>query len=120
MHYVCIEDNLITTILNYVPAAPESVRVVKISDEDNAKILAMTHCFDVKTNKIVPVSPAQSAAFNAASESDKYLAFLDKTDWKILRHMREIALGVSTSLSEDEYVALEKKRDKAAKMVSRK
>jgi hypothetical protein len=45
-------------------------------------------------------------------------AFLDATDFKVLRHIRQKALGQELSLSEEEYLALEQQRsDAAAKIV---
>jgi len=40
--------------------------------------------------------------------------FLNSTDWKILRHIREQALSKSTTLSQAEYLELERQRDLAA------
>lgn len=41
-------------------------------------------------------------------------AFLDATDFKVLRHFRQKALGQELSLSEEEYLALEQQRSDAA------
>lgn len=38
-------------------------------------------------------------------------AFLSATDWKVLRHIREKAIGKKTTLSDGEYLALENERD---------
>lgn len=38
------------------------------------------------------------------------LAFLKETDWKVLRHVGQKALGVATSMTEEEYLALEQER----------
>ena len=43
------------------------------------------------------------------------LLFLSSTDWKILRHIREKQLGISTTLSEKQYTELETLRQEAAK-----
>jgi len=42
------------------------------------------------------------------------LAFLAATDFKVLRHIRQKALGQQLSLSEEEYLALEQQRSDAA------
>ena len=52
-----------------------------------------------------------------AEKSKKAKAFLSSTDWKVLRHIRETQLGIQTTLSTKEYVALEKERHKQAKLV---
>jgi hypothetical protein len=41
-------------------------------------------------------------------------AFLDSTDFKVLRHIRQKALGQELSLSEEEYLVLEQQRSDAA------
>lgn len=41
-------------------------------------------------------------------------AFLDATDFKVLRHIRQKALGQQLSLSEEEYLHLEQQRSDAA------
>lgn len=48
------------------------------------------------------------------SEARNYLA---STDWKVLRHLREIALGKATSLNEEEYIALESERERISNQV---
>jgi hypothetical protein len=42
------------------------------------------------------------------------LTFLASTDWKVLRHIRQKALGETTSLTEEEYLALELQRSQVA------
>jgi hypothetical protein len=47
------------------------------------------------------------------------LKLLAESDWKILRHLREQALGIPTSLSSSEYLALEQERaDAAARIIN--
>jgi hypothetical protein len=38
MHYVCIENNLVVSILSYQPSVPETVTVQEISDEQANQI----------------------------------------------------------------------------------
>lgn len=40
--------------------------------------------------------------------------FLNSTDWKVLRHIRELALNQPTSLSHEQYIELEQARAEAA------
>ena len=46
-------------------------------------------------------------------------AFLAETDWKILRHIREQHLGVTTSMTSAEFDALEQERQDKAKAIVR-
>ena len=114
MHYVCIEDNVIISILNYEPSVPESVTVVTITDEDSAQIENQTHFFDVETQTVKPVADE----ILAQKEQDKLNAvereFLNSTDWKILRHLRQKSLDLTTSLTEEQYLDLEQQRQAAA------
>jgi hypothetical protein len=114
MHYVCIEDNVIISILNYEPSVPESVTVVTITNEDHAQIENQTHFFDVETQTVKPVADE----ILAQKEQDKLNAvereFLNSTDWKILRHLRQKSLDLTTSLTQEQYLELEQQRQAAA------
>jgi hypothetical protein len=118
MHYICIENNIIISVLNYEPNVPGTVEVYAISDEDHSNILNDTHFFDIKTKQVKshPKSYLKSKAVALENEetnaANKY--FLNTTDWKILRHIRQKALSVPTSLTEEEYIALEEARQTAA------
>lgn len=59
-------------------------------------------------------SQLERQAINAES-----LAFLASTDFKVLRHIRQKALGQELSLSEEEYLALEQQRSDAAARIIR-
>lgn len=54
----------------------------------------------------------EQAAIN--KEAHQYLA---STDYKVLRHLRQGALGVVTTLSNEEYLQLEISRDEASKRI---
>jgi hypothetical protein len=47
------------------------------------------------------------------------LAYLASTDWKALRHIRQKALGVPTSLSDEAYLELEEERAAKAALIIR-
>lgn len=53
----------------------------------------------------------------ARAESDAALKFLVETDYKVLRHIRQKALGQQLTLSEEEYLILEQQRSDAANKV---
>jgi len=114
MNYVCIENNLVVSILNYEPTVPDSVEVVEITDSQAAQIDAQTHYFDV-SSRSVTMMPAEVTAQQAAVVANsKERAFLNSTDWKVLRHLRQKALNIPTSLSDEEYLELEQQRQAAA------
>ncbi len=114
MYYVCIENNQITGIQNYEPAVPNTVSVITISDTQHAQIMAQTHVFDVASRTIVAVDQT----IISQREQDKLNGiereFLNSTDWKVMRHIRQKALGIATSLTDAEYTELEQQRQTAA------
>lgn len=114
MYYICIEDNKIVSVLDYQPNVPASVRVVEITDEQNQSILNRTHYFDVSSNSVKTVSAEQSQLNLQAKSALEKQQFLDSTDWKVMRHIRQKALGIETTLTEEEYIALEQERQIAA------
>jgi hypothetical protein len=117
MHYVCIENNIVTSILNYEPSVPESVSVVAISDSDQANIENYTHFFDVETETVIPLASDIIVQLEQEKLNAVRREFLNSTDWKILRHMRQKALNLATSLTDEEYLALEQQRNDAAAQI---
>ena len=117
MYYVCIENNIVTSVLNYRPSAPVTVKICEITDEQNDQLIQGTHIFDTIVNKVIP----QDKSVLDAKEIDRQNAVkrnkLQSTDWVVLRHIREKALGVPTSISEEEYVKIEQERQEIAKSI---
>ena len=117
MNYVCIENNLVVGVLNYQPNVPGSVTVVEITDAQAAQIAAQTHYFDVPSRSVTAVSSAITAQKVADVANGQEREFLNSTDWKVLRHIRQKALNIATSLSDAEYIQLEQQREAAAARV---
>ena len=117
MHYVCIENNAVTSILNYRPNVPKTVEVVEISDAEHEQCVQGTHYFNVIQRKVVSqdkrVIDQQQVEKQNAIKQHK----LQSTDWIVLRHIREKALGLPTSISEDEYIKMEEERQEIAKSI---
>lgn len=118
MHYVCIENNQITAILNYQPNTPNGVQVVSIDDEQYDQIVNGTHYFDILTNRVQSLTAEQILEKSTYDTNSVHREFLNRTDWKILRHMREQALGLQTSLTQQEYLELEQQRQTAADSIT--
>jgi len=114
MHYVCIENNLVISVLSYQPNVPSSVEVVEITDAQAAQIAAQTHYFDVAIKAVAAVAAGVTAQRATDVANGQEREFLNSTDWKILRHIRQKALNVATSLSDAEYIQLEQQREAAA------
>lgn len=60
-----------------------------------------------------------SAKLDQEKLNDEAQKFLDSTDFKVLRHIRQKALGQELSLSEEEYLVLELERSDAAARIVR-
>lgn len=114
MHYVCIENNKVINILGYQPSVPSTVTLSTITDEEYTKIMAQTHAFDVASKQVIPVADSVAAQKAQDILNAQQREFLNSTDWKVLRHFRQKSLGIATSLTEAEYLALEQQREDAA------
>jgi hypothetical protein len=117
MHYVCIENNLVVSILSYQPNVPSSVTMVEITDSQAAQIVAQTHYFDVSSRTVAAVAAGITAQRAADIANGQEREFLNSTDWKVLRHIRQKALNIATSLSDAEYIQLEQQREAASARV---
>lgn len=114
MHYVCVENNQVTTILNYKPNVPETVTVVEISEEQYQLLVRGDHFFDTDIMGISPLGDQIIQQNKLIDDNASKMEYLKSTDWMVLRHVREKALGLETSLTEDKYLQLEKKRQDTA------
>lgn len=115
MKYICIENNTVVSVLDYEPNVPSTIEVVKVSLDNFALIEAKTHYFNVATKTIEKNKDEDLLKLHQESTNRKNLQFLSDTDWKVLRHTREKALGLPTSMTEIEYLSLEQERQIAAK-----
>ena len=118
MNYVCIENNLVVSVLSYQPNVPSSVSVVEITDEQANQIAAQTHYFDVSSRSVTAVAAGITAQKVKDIANGQEREFLNSTDWKVLRHIRQKALNISTSLSDAEYIQLEQQREAAAARIT--
>jgi heme A synthase len=114
MHYVCIENNQVTGIQSYEPAVPNTVSVITITDEQHQQIMNQTHRFDVASKTVVAIESAILAEKEQHRLNGIEREFLNSTDWKILRHIRQKALNVPTTLTDAQYIELEQQRQAAA------
>lgn len=115
--FICVEDDIITSILDYIPSVPESISVKEITDEEYQKIITGYYYFDIKKRKVLPYEGEQLKQLVIRDKNIENQSYLNKTDWMILRHIREKMLNQSTSLTEEEFIELEKTRQKSAKAI---
>jgi hypothetical protein len=117
--YVCIdtEINQITSVLNYVPNVPRNISIVEITDEQDKQIKDQTHFFDIVSRTVMPM-PQSTLDRQQQDKANIILReFLNSTDWQVMRHIRQKALGIQTTLSDSEYLDLENRRQNAANSI---
>ncbi len=114
MHYVCVENEIIVSILNYQPSVPGSVAVFEITDQQAAQIQAQTHYFDLNSQTVKVVAGDLAAQKSQELSNAEKRELLNSTDWKVLRHIRQKALGIPTTLSDAQYLELEQQRETAS------
>lgn len=119
MHYVLVEDNRVISILSYEPTVPPSVGVYPIANDVYVSLTAGTHYFDLDAKEVkeIPKEVAQhQLKLKAKTDKRGYLA---ETDWMVLRHIREQALGFKTTLSQEQYIELETERHNVATSIKK-
>ena len=114
MYYVCIKQNQITSILNYQPNVPSDIEIVTITDDEYLSLEKDTHIFSLSLKKVIPHAEEYSISKQVKKANIVHSELLSSTDWKVMRHIREKALGSPTTLSDEEYIALEQQRKVAA------
>ena len=119
MRYVVVENNQIMGIMPYEPNIPETSVAIEITDEEYSSIITeKTHYFDTISLQVVAklqtVIDQQIADDAQRAINTEKRFFLENTDWKVMRHMREKALGQTTTLTDQEYLDLEQARATAA------
>lgn len=117
MHYYCVENNQICSVSNYEPNVPASVSVYQVPDDIHERIQNKEWWFNLDSRTAEPLPAGVAAELEAGKTQHQKLAFLSSTDWKILRHLRQKALNIETTLAEHEYLDLEFKREQTARSI---
>jgi hypothetical protein len=117
--FVCIDKELnqVTSVLPYNPNVPDNIEVIEITAEEDQLIKNRSHYFDIGTKTVE--SLPQHDLNNQQIEKDNiiHMEFLSSTDWKILRHLRQLSLKIDTTLTEAEFTMLENDRQVAAESI---
>jgi hypothetical protein len=117
MKYVCIESGEVISVMDYQPGVPDTVTVVTITDSEADNLNAGTHIFNVSSSSVVAKSADAVAQENTETVNGTEREYLNTTDWKVLRHIRQQHLGIATSLTDAEYTQLETDREAAAQRI---
>lgn len=115
--FVCIENNQVTSIINYQPNVPDSIQVIEISDSEYQLLMEETHYFDVETSTVKSIPQVEADRQTVEKQNVQYRELLNSTDWQVMRHIRQKALGIPTTLSDVEYLDLENQRQNAANSI---
>lgn len=97
--------------------APEHVVQLECSDDDQQKILSGLYEFDASELRVVQKSVDALSKITTQKSNAEKSHYLSSTDWKILRHLREKTLQAKTSMTEEEFIALEQERQSIAKSI---
>jgi len=115
MPFVYIENNEVVSVLQHKAETPSSVEQIEISHNEYEGLFNESLIFDLSTRKVIENSNSQNVQKHEKNAELRY--FLQSTDWKVLRHIRETNLKLDTSLTDEEYLELEQKRQQAAKNI---
>ena len=114
MYYYCIENNQLISVVNYKPNTPASVICVEVDDVAHSAIERGEWWFNLDGMCAEPKPQPMLDSMVADIARKNNLSFLAATDWQVLRHLRQQVLGVETSLTHDQYLDLERRREAAA------
>ena len=117
--YYCVENQKVIGVQDYEPNVPQSVKVYSVSDEDHKKSFGQnaTHYFDAVLGKVLPIPSKELDKIQTEKQYHNLTTQVGLSDWKVLRHIREKALDLPTTLTEEEYVALEQQRQNTVQQI---
>lgn len=108
----CVDK--ITTLADYNPAAfnfsEEEARARKLWRDSRP----MPTQEELESAWIEVQSDIEREAIN-----NEALLYLDETDWKVIRHRDQLALGIQTSLTDEEYNAILAERQSKRDLIVR-
>ena len=115
-YYACIDKGNFLCAINYEPNVSGDMVAYEITEEDytNLTEYGFDYYFDQEEKA---AKKKDEAVILRKKEILEHVLFLKNSDWKVLRHLREKALGLETSMTEEEYLSLEKERHERAKSI---
>jgi len=116
-YYICLEDGEFNHIHDYLPNVPDTIEVIEITEEDKTKLESDEYYFDVELKKVLIKPDNYFIEKEIIDDVYNSKSFLNKTDFKILRHIREKSLGIDTTLSNEELLNLETERQKKVEFI---
>ncbi|MEE3350451.1 MAG: hypothetical protein VZR09_10485 [Candidatus Gastranaerophilaceae bacterium] len=122
MNYLLIENGQLVGVCDYEPNIGEDdIQVIPYSGNiPRERILYINGKIEDSENyvflnsKYVRKTKAITSLINTNEEAKNYL---NKTDWLVIRHRDQLALGQTTSLTNEQYLDLLTKRQAARERV---
>jgi len=94
-----------------------------VNRDENRKIIALFACEQYENQEYLPDDNEEILNFGKPTEQEiinqNARDFLNETDWMVIRHRDQLALGIPTSLTEEEFQQLLLDRQAARDQVIR-
>ena len=94
-----------------------------VNRDENRKIIALFACEQYENQEYLPDDNEEILNFGKPSAQEiinqQARDFLNETDWMVIRHRDQLALGIPTSLTEEEFQQLLLDRQAARDQVIR-
>lgn len=108
--YAVINDNIVTNLVLWdgVSQWATSDTLIEVTNGTDCAV-----GYSYVDGNFIPAIP-QSEQTEQERINMEAINFLVASDWKVLRHIRQQALGIATTLTAQEYLELEQQRQMAA------
>ena len=96
------------------------INSIEVSEEDlDMRYISCYKLDDEKKNLVLDVEKVQSLenSLKISTLIQSYKQQVSSTDYKVLRHIRETALGIKTSMTQEEYLELEAERESIVRQI---
>ena len=122
MNYLLIENDKCVGVCDYEPnVGNDNIQVITYSGNipqerliyDDGKVADMNNYTFINKKYIKKTKAIE----NLLSTSDEAKHYLNDTDWLVIRHRDQLALGQTTSLTNEQYLDLLTKRQAARERV---
>jgi len=105
----------------HIEGLSSDIQVMFVSDETEIIFDEDKRKDDKKNTAIstlVDIKPESDTKKQQEQKNSDNRQFLDSSDWKIIRHLGQKAMGIQTSMSEEEYLQLEKERQSIREVIT--
>ncbi|MGM9543994.1 MAG: hypothetical protein ACI3T9_03345 [Romboutsia timonensis] len=106
--------------INMVVRTGNLVNSIEVPEEDlDMRYISCYKLDDDKKNLVLDVEKVQALenSLKISTLIQSYKQQVSNTDYKVLRHIRETALGIKTSMTQEEYLELEAERESIVRQI---